>query len=138
MVKKRLSTRSTQLEDVALHLDKELGLDTLGVEYHIDDSIRPLVNKHVLKAGKLVVEEIRKEISGGLPVSDITLTRLDDYDAGQWSMVVFLIKVALDTQAANDAWDRILYRISELEESYKDQSVRKVLNEEISIQFTWH
>lgn len=51
----------------------------------------------------LDINQIRKEISDVLPVRDVTLTRFDDYEAGQWSELVFQIKVSLDTEAANEA-----------------------------------
>ncbi len=99
----------------------------------------PLLTKDVLEAGKIVVNEIRKEISNGLPVRDVTLTRLDDYDAGQWSELVFQIKVSLDTEAANEAWDRILDKIDKITESKMvDKSTRAALAEKIGVSLWWH
>ncbi len=127
-----------QARNTELTLDKQLGLDTLGVAYHVEESVMSLITKDVLKAGKLVVDEIRKEISDGLPVRGITLTRLDDRDAGQWSMLVFQIKVALDTQAANDAWDRIIDRISEIRESQTiDKRLKTALSDKIGVRIRW-
>ncbi len=125
-------------QKIELPIDEQLGLDTLGVEYRVDSSVISLITKNVLKAGKLVVNEIRKEISDGLPVREVPLARLDDHDAGQWSELVFIIKVALETKEADEAWDRILGKIDELIESKMvDKSTKVALLETINVWLRW-
>lgn len=68
-----------QARNTELTLHKQLGLDTFGVAYHAEESVMSLITKDVLKAGKLVVNQIRKEITNGLPVREVTLRQ----DSGQ-------------------------------------------------------
>lgn len=121
-----------------LPIDEQLGLNTLGVEYHVDNSVMSLITKNVSKAGKLVVNEIRKELSNGLPISEVALTRLDDRDAGQWPMIIFQVKVELDTKAENEAWDRIIDRIVEARESQGvNKGLREALSDKIGVHMRW-
>ena len=115
-----------------------LGLKTLEVPYTIGYAIEPMVAGSILKAARIVVDELREEILLGLPVAQISVERLDDYDAGQWSELVFLITVDLSRQEANERWDKLIDRLADLAESQTDESLRTALSEDISVQFRWY
>ena len=125
-------------EERKTSLSELLDLGTLGVLYNVDESVRPLVTGSTLRAARLVVDEIRKEINKGLPVVDLSVQRLDDYDAGLWSEVMFLVKVHLDSKKANEWWDKLIGQKIELTESQEDELVKTALSERISIQFRWY
>lgn len=126
------------LEPAALS-GEDLGLRSLGVPWSIEDGAHGLLDAHTCRAARMVVQIIHDEMRLGLPVTEIRLDRLDDYDSGHWSELVFRLRVLLDTQAANAAWDRLLYEIGKTADGLSDsnKAVGDALHDRMTVVLEW-
>lgn len=87
----------------------------------------------------MMVKIIHDEMRLGLPVTEIRLDRLDDYDSGHWPELVFRLRVLFDTQAANAAWDRLLYEIGKTADGLSDsnKAVGDALHDRMTVVLEW-
>ncbi len=116
---------------------KEIGLDILGVLYRISGEVLPYFDDVTVKASGVVARVLARRIAAGLAVEDVDVDVLTDYDAGQWSEVVFTVKVNLDSASANQEWDDTLAEISHLADRQHNKEVASALRNRISIHFRW-
>lgn len=118
-------------------VEKQLGLDRLGVRYDVNRQVLSLLDRPTLEAANIVTAVLSDSIAKGLPVEHVDVKPLTDYDAGQWQEVVFTIDVNLDSQDANEEWDSILDEIRAKADRQGDQTVIESLTERIGVHFRW-
>jgi len=112
-------------------------LDHLPVPYRIDVRVLPLLDRPTLKAVEIVTAILSERVSAGLTIEHVSIGILTDRDAGQWSELVFNIRVNLDSVGANQEWDNVLVKVSEEADGQVDGEVAVSLVEKIGIHFTW-
>jgi hypothetical protein len=118
-------------------IEKQLGLDRLGVGCNVNAQVSSLLDRPTLEAANIVTAVLSDSIAKGLPVEHVDVEPLTDYDAGQWQELVFTIDVNLDSQDANKEWDSILDEIRAEADRRGDEIVIESLTERIGVHFKW-
>lgn len=112
-------------------------LTQLQVPHSISKNVLPLLDTSRLRAINIVTGIIVQHISQGLPVERVDIEALIDRDAGQWTEVVFALRVNLSSDEANRKWDDILNEVSHTASTQTDKEVATSLREKIGIHFRW-
>jgi hypothetical protein len=115
------------------------GLHMLKIPVSIDRDISGLVSENVTRAAQIVTSLVIEEIESGLPARELKVERLDDYDSGEWSELLFVLGVNLPTEEANRAWDHLLGKLSQQAEELAkhDQAVAEALTNKLGLIFEW-
>jgi len=112
-------------------------LALLSVPWSVNQQVLPLLDKATLEATRIVTQIIAERINSGLKVRKVRVEPLIDVDAGQWEEVIFTVNVDLKAEEANQEWDIILDRITEVTSGITDTDLSQSLREKIGIHFAW-
>lgn len=116
-----------------------VAMERLKVPWTLRRDVLPILNKVTVEVISVVVAILAERIACGVKVRWVDVGLLSDYDAGQWSEIVFHVYVNSGSKDANVEWDLVLDMISNAADSSNLSNPRlaEALRNLVDVHFRW-